>query len=64
MSGYDMEEVEKDLMKIWNNWLVECDYHVFLKYGIADGKRMAKSFIYELLDKEATDGKHEWILPF
>ena len=57
-------DIEKDLFKIWNNWLVEADYHLFAKFGIRDGKDMAKSFIFELLDKEANGGKHKWILPF
>lgn len=45
-------EIEKDILKIWNNWLVECDYHLYLKYGITNGKDIAKDFIINQLEGE------------
>lgn len=62
--GIDTVELEKDLHKIWNNWLTESDYHLFIKYGIHDGRSAAKDFVFHLLEKEVRDKKQNWLLPF
>ena len=62
--GIDKVELEKDLYKVWNNWLTESDYHLYIKYGIKDGRSLAKDYVYRLLKQEVLNEKYDWLLPF
>ena len=64
MTEIQDEEVEKAILKIWNNWMVEADYHLFAAFGIINGKEMAKDFIINLLEKERGISDGLWRIPF
>lgn len=44
--------IEIDMRKLWNNFLIVADFHLWEKHGVNNGRNKAKEFIHDILDLE------------
>ena len=63
MKTSELERVEKALAKLWNNFLVEGDFHLYCAHGVPNGAHFVKDYVWHKLSQEINEGRDDWLQP-